>query len=243
MQQPSLNALTSIVEQIARTGDPRTVMSNIVQRLRELMQVEVCSLYLCTPDYQHLILAATEGLSAQAVGKAKLGLDEGLVGHIAASLSTLNLGDAPADDRFVFIPETHEMPYHRFLGVPLLHLRKLIGVLVIQGREREPFPSWPAPCHSCKARAAGMRNAAPVAATAASPASRAHRDWAWASSGWYDRTCRWIRSEPPAPPPPRPKRRPLPRPSPRSARSWNPAPVILASICPAICMRCSVSTR
>lgn len=140
MQQPSLNALTSIVEQIARTGDPRTVMSNIVQRLRELMQVEVCSLYLCTPDYQHLILAATEGLSAQAVGKAKLGLDEGLVGHIAASLSTLNLGDAPADDRFVFIPETHEMPYHRFLGVPLLHLRKLIGVLVIQGREREPFP-------------------------------------------------------------------------------------------------------
>ncbi len=139
MQQPSLSALTSIVEQIARTGDPRAVMSNIVQRLRELMQVDVCSLYLCTPDFQHLILAATEGLSPQSVGKAKLKLDEGLVGHIAASLSTLNLGDAPADDRFVFIPETHEMPYHRFLGVPLLHLRKLIGVLVIQGREREPF--------------------------------------------------------------------------------------------------------
>ncbi len=139
MLQPSLSALTSIVEQIARTGDPKTVMSNIVQRLRDLMQVDVCSLYLCTPDFQHLILAATEGLSPQSVGKAKLKLDEGLVGHIAASLSTLNLGDAPADDRFVFIPETHEMPYHRFLGVPLLHLRKLIGVLVIQGREREPF--------------------------------------------------------------------------------------------------------
>ncbi|WP_245912660.1 phosphoenolpyruvate--protein phosphotransferase [Marinobacterium halophilum] len=140
MLQPSLSALTTIVEQIARTGDPRDVMGNIVQRLRELMQVDVCSLYLCTPDHQHLILAATEGLSANAVGKAKLKLDEGLVGHIAASLSTLNLGDAPTDDRFVFIPETHEMPYHRFLGVPLLHLRKLIGVLVIQGRERDPFP-------------------------------------------------------------------------------------------------------
>ena len=139
MQQPSLNALTSIVEQIARTGDPRAVMTNIVQRLRELIKVDVCSLYLCTPDHRHLILAATEGLAPQAVGKAKLKLDEGLVGHIAASLSTLNLGDAPSDDRFVFIPETHEMPYHRFLGVPLIHLRKLIGVLVIQGREREPF--------------------------------------------------------------------------------------------------------
>jgi phosphotransferase system enzyme I (PtsI)/phosphotransferase system enzyme I (PtsP) len=139
MQQPSLSALTAIVEQIARTGDPEAMMSTIVQRLCQLMHVDVCSLYLCTPDQEHLILAATEGLSREAVGKARLKLDEGLVGHIAASLSTLNLGDAPADDRFVFIPETHEMPYHRFLGVPLIHLRRLVGVLVVQGREREPF--------------------------------------------------------------------------------------------------------
>ncbi|WP_417534477.1 phosphoenolpyruvate--protein phosphotransferase [Marinobacterium stanieri] len=139
MQQPSLKALTTIVEEISRSGNPEAIMSRIVQQLRALLQVDVCSLYLCTPDQQHLILAATEGLSASAVGQARLQLDEGLVGHIAASLSTLNLGDAPTDDRFVFIPETHEMPYHRFLGVPLLHLRKLVGVLVIQGRERIPF--------------------------------------------------------------------------------------------------------
>jgi phosphotransferase system enzyme I (PtsI)/phosphotransferase system enzyme I (PtsP) len=139
MQQPSLSALTAIVEQIARSGDPETMMSTIVQRLRQLMQVDVCSLYLCTPDQAQLILAATEGLAKEAVGKVRLKLDEGLVGHIASSLSTINLGDAPADDRFVFIPETHEMPYHRFLGVPLIHLRRLVGVLVVQGREREPF--------------------------------------------------------------------------------------------------------
>jgi len=139
MQQPSLKALTSIVEEIARSGNPEAVMERIVQQLRELLKVDVCSLYLCTPDQQHLILAATEGLAIDAVGRARLQLDEGLVGHIASSLSTLNLSDAPADDRFVFIPETHEMPYHRFLGVPLLHLRKLVGVLVIQGRERMPF--------------------------------------------------------------------------------------------------------
>lgn len=139
MQQPSLKALTAIVDEIARSGNPEAMMSRIVQQLRALLSVDVCSLYLCTPDQQHLILAATEGLASEAVGHARLQLDEGLVGHIASSLSTLNLGDAPTDDRFVFIPETHEMPYHRFLGVPLLHLRKLVGVLVIQGRERVPF--------------------------------------------------------------------------------------------------------
>ncbi|WP_432695774.1 phosphoenolpyruvate--protein phosphotransferase [Marinobacterium sp. YM272] len=134
-----LSTLTSLVEQIARTQNPTAMMSTIVQRLSELMKVEVCSIYLCTPERDSLILAATKGLAPTAVGHAHLAINEGLVGHIAASLSAVNLADAPADDRFVYIPETHEMAYHRFLGVPLLHLRKLVGVLVIQGHQREPF--------------------------------------------------------------------------------------------------------
>ena len=134
-----LSTLTALVEQIARTQDPSAMMATIVQRLSELLNVEVCSIYLCNPERDSLILAATKGLSAEAVGQAHLAINEGLVGHIAATLSAVNLADAPADDRFVYIPETHEMAYHRFLGVPLLHLRKLVGVLVIQGHQREPF--------------------------------------------------------------------------------------------------------
>ncbi|MBV1789546.1 phosphoenolpyruvate--protein phosphotransferase [Marinobacterium sp. D7] len=134
-----LATLTALVEQIARTQDPATIMETIVQRLRELLEVEVCSIYLCTPERDALILASTQGLSDAAVGKVRLAMNEGLVGHIAATLSAVNLADAPSDDRFVYIPETHEKPYHRFLGVPLLHLRKLVGVLVIQGHQRKPF--------------------------------------------------------------------------------------------------------
>ncbi|WP_151703467.1 phosphoenolpyruvate--protein phosphotransferase [Nitrincola alkalilacustris] len=138
MQYP-LTTLITLVEQIARTQDPEAMMDAIVGRLSELMRVEVCSLYLCNPEQDRLVLAATRGLAPDAVGTACLSMNEGLVGHIAASLNTLNLGDAPADDRFVYIPETHEQPYHRFLGVPLIHLRKLIGVLVVQGTQQVPF--------------------------------------------------------------------------------------------------------
>ena len=134
-----LSTLTALVEQIARTQDPTAMMTTIVQRLSELLQVEVCSIYLCTPERDALILAATQGLSPDAVGHVRLAMNEGLVGNIAATLSGVNLADAPADDRFVYIPETHEIAYHRFLGVPLLHLRKLVGVLVVQGHQREPF--------------------------------------------------------------------------------------------------------
>lgn len=134
-----LSTLTALVEQIARTQDPTAMMTTIVQRLSELLQVEVCSIYLCTPERDALILAATQGLAPDAVGHVRLAMNEGLVGNIAATLSAVNLADAPADDRFVYIPETHETAYHRFLGVPLLHLRKLVGVLVVQGHQREPF--------------------------------------------------------------------------------------------------------
>lgn len=134
-----LSTLTSLVEQIARTQDPTAMMSTIVQRLSELLNVEVCSIYLCTPERDSLILAATQGLAPAAAGHVQLAVNEGLVGHIAGTLSSVNLADAPADDRFVYIPETHEMAYHRFLGVPLLHLRKLVGVIVVQGHQREPF--------------------------------------------------------------------------------------------------------
>lgn len=131
----SLTDLTSLVDTIARTQDPEAMMDTIVGRLSELMQSSVCSLYLCNPQQDTLILAATRGLAPNAVGQVRLSLNEGLVGHIAASLSTLNIADAPADDRFVYIPETHEQSYRSFMGVPLIHLRRLIGVLVVQDQD------------------------------------------------------------------------------------------------------------
>ncbi len=134
-----LSTLTALVEQIARTQDPTAMMATIVQRLSEILDVDVCSIYLCTPERDALILAANKGLAPNAVGHVRLAITEGLVGHIASTLSAVNLADAPSDDRFVFIPAAHEMAYHRFLGVPLLHLRKLVGVLVVQGQQSEPF--------------------------------------------------------------------------------------------------------
>ncbi len=135
----SLTDLTALVDSIARTQDPEAMMQTIVVRLSELMDADVCSLYLCNPQQDTLILAATQGLASNAVGQVRLSLNEGLVGHIAASLSTLNIADAPSDDRFVYIPETHEQSYRSFMGVPLIYLRKLIGVLVIQDEDQNRY--------------------------------------------------------------------------------------------------------
>jgi phosphotransferase system enzyme I (PtsI)/phosphotransferase system enzyme I (PtsP) len=137
--QHSLATLTTLVQEISDAESAMTAMQTIVARLSQLMDVPVCSLYLKSPARSKLILAATQGLSKTSVGKIKLGLDEGLVGVIASTKHSLNLADASSHDKFVLFPQAQETTYKQFMGVPLIHLRQLIGVIVVQGKVKKPF--------------------------------------------------------------------------------------------------------
>lgn len=137
--QHSLATLTTLVQEISGAENAMSAMQTIVARLSQLMDVPVCSLYLKSPSRSKLILAATQGLSESSVGKIKLNLNEGLVGVIASTKHPLNLADAPTHDQFVFFPQAHEAPYRQFMGVPLIHLRQLIGVIVVQGTTKKEF--------------------------------------------------------------------------------------------------------
>ena len=71
---------------------------------------------------------------------------EGLVGMVAAREELLNLENADKHPNFAYFEETGESPYHSFLGVPIIHHRKVLGVLVLQqetlrkfGDEEEAF--------------------------------------------------------------------------------------------------------
>jgi phosphoenolpyruvate-protein phosphotransferase len=137
--QQSFATLAQLVQEISTAENAVSAMQGIVARLAEIMDVPVCSLYLKSPSRPKLILAATHGLAESSIGKIKLSLDEGLVGTIASTKHPLNLPDAPSHDKFVFFPEAHETAYKQFMGVPLIHLRQLIGVLVVQGTQQTAF--------------------------------------------------------------------------------------------------------
>lgn len=137
--QHSLTTLTTLVQEISGAENAMSAMQVIVARLSHIMEVPVCSLYLKSPTRSKLILAATQGLAESSIGKIKLSIDEGLVGTIAATKHTLNLANAPAHEKYAFFPQAQETPYRQFMGVPLIHLRQLIGVLVVQGTAKKPF--------------------------------------------------------------------------------------------------------
>ena len=135
----SLALLKKIVEEAASAATPEKQMTYIVSAVRSAMQVSVCSLYIA---HEHgLDLSATDGLDPAAVGKVKVSAGEGVVGNIARNSHPLNLENAEQHPDYLYFPETGEEQYQAFLGVPLVHLRRLIGVLTVQERQQRKFSS------------------------------------------------------------------------------------------------------
>lgn len=134
-----LNSLGRIVQDVNAAPNLEEALWLIVRRTREVMSTDVCSVYLSDEASGRHVLMATEGLRASAVGRVSLGYDEGLVGLVASRSETLNLANAPAHPRFRFIPETGEDSYRAFLGVPVIHRREVLGVLIAQQRSARRF--------------------------------------------------------------------------------------------------------
>lgn len=133
-----LNSLRSIVQEVNAARDMKSALAIIVTRVKQVMKTQVCSVYLrdAQGDY---VLMATDGLNASAVGQVRLAAGEGLVGRVAAREEPINLEQAEAHPSYQYFPETGEERYSAFLGVPIIHHRKVLGVLVVQQVEQRRF--------------------------------------------------------------------------------------------------------
>lgn len=134
-----LDRLRRIIQEVGYARDLHQALTIIVERVQEAMQVDVCSIYLIDETNSRYVLMATRGLNPDAVGKVSLPLGQGLVSLVGERAEPVNLEDAPTHPRFRFIAETGEQPYHAFLGVPIIHHRKVLGVLIAQQRAARRF--------------------------------------------------------------------------------------------------------
>lgn len=127
-----LNVLRSIVQDVNGAMDLAEALDIIVTRVQEAMSTEVCSVYLLDPNKNCYILMATKGLNPEAVGNVTLGYSEGLVGLVGVREEPINLEHAQEHERYRYFPETGEEKYESFLGVPIIHHKKVLGVIVVQ---------------------------------------------------------------------------------------------------------------
>lgn len=134
-----LDTLRRIVQEVNSAPNLQTALDIMVSSVRDSMGTEVCSVYLLDDVNNRYVLMATEGLNPEAIGNVSLGITEGLVGQVGLREEPLNLDDAAAHPKFHYLPETGEERYNSFLGVPIMHRRKILGVLVVQQREKRRF--------------------------------------------------------------------------------------------------------
>lgn len=106
----------------------------LVQIAADEMDMEVSSLYI--RDEAHLVLRATFGLKAEAVGAVRMHIDEGLTGAAYKAQEPLPVSEAAAHPLYRYFPESGEEQFRSFLGIPL---PEGLGVLVFQTRECRDF--------------------------------------------------------------------------------------------------------
>lgn len=134
-----LKTLQRIVQEVnsARTLDE--TLSIIVRRVRRAMKTDVCSVYLLDENRQRYILMDSMGLKKESIKQVSLQANQGLVGYVGMREEPVNLDDATKHPNYVYLAETGEERFHSFLGVPIIHQRRILGVIVVQQQEKRRF--------------------------------------------------------------------------------------------------------
>lgn len=134
-----LGILRQIVQEVNDAQDLQEILRIIVERVAAAMGVEGCSIYLADHTEKHYQLVASVGFLEGVDGKVTIPFTEGLVSFVGEREEPINLSDAINHPRYRYFPETGEERYQAFLGVPIIHQRKVLGVLVVQQRESRRF--------------------------------------------------------------------------------------------------------
>lgn len=134
-----LQALRRIFTEAEGLESADELLNLIVARVKESTGSDVCSIYLQDEAEDDWVLVASEGLAGDAVGAVRMRSGDGLVGHICETQTLLNLEDGSKDPRYRYFPETGEEHFSGFLGVPIISFRRLIGVLVVQCKDKRQF--------------------------------------------------------------------------------------------------------
>ena len=134
-----LNVLRKIVQEVNGAENLDSALAILVARVQAAMGTDVCSIFVLNHDTRRYILRATEGLNPDSVGKVSLSASEGLVGLVAVREEPINLEDAASHPRYHYLSGTGEENFHSFLGVPIIHRKRMLGVLVVQQSHTRKF--------------------------------------------------------------------------------------------------------
>lgn len=136
-----LSTLRRIVQEVSAAPGLDAALDIIVRRVHHALGVDACAVYLAQLEDgpQRLVLRAGHSVNPDAIGRISLAPDEGLVGLVAQRAEPLNLERATSHPRYLRTDVYGGEAFDTFLGVPIIHQSRVLGVLVVTQREGRRF--------------------------------------------------------------------------------------------------------
>lgn len=134
-----LTILRRIVLEFSQASELDQALLRLVSQVKNALSTQCCSVYLADHEKQHFILMASNGLAENAFGRTCIGFTEGLVGLVGQREEPINIANAQQHPDFIHAPEVKEEHFKAFLGTPIIHQRKVLGILTVQQEQARFF--------------------------------------------------------------------------------------------------------
>lgn len=134
-----LSLLRRVVEAVTASRDLKLSLGRLTTLVKQGMDVDACSVFLWDANVERYVLMATDGLNAATVGKVTLTKNEGMIGLVGKREEPLNLANSVKHPNFHPVPLIGEEQFKALLAVPIIHNRKLLGVITMQRVSEQRF--------------------------------------------------------------------------------------------------------
>lgn len=139
VHQPGNRGVDGIMRLIELAGhdDPlETTLTAMCDELAAIAGVDIASVYVREVD--RLVMRGNHGFARNAIGTTSLAIGEGITGLVAECMRPVSAARAAAEAAYKHVPGLGEERFPVFAGIPLISGGAVLGVLVLQRRER-PF--------------------------------------------------------------------------------------------------------
>ncbi len=130
-----VTALYTMAQKISGNLDLQEVLNTMVVALRQVMGCRGCCIFLLDESGENLEIAAADGLKPHWRKMAKLRLGEGAAGQAAAEKRTIYLPDTHQEPGFIFFDEE----VRSLMVIPLVVQGKVIGTINVDDSQSNAF--------------------------------------------------------------------------------------------------------
>jgi len=134
-----LQALRKIISEFVVTRKIERKLLVLVTQIKKIINCDACSVFIVDENNKQLILMATDGFYQEAVGVVRIPLKSSLSGLVAKRAEPINIDDCLSHPAHYYVSETGEEAMHGYLGVPVIHNRKVIAVIALHKQSQSLF--------------------------------------------------------------------------------------------------------